>query len=65
MADTKKTVDAEKTKAAPPPALAPASESEDSAVQQLIAEQDIHRQNGDDAAVAAITERLAELGFRG
>lgn len=46
------------------PVLAPASESGDPAVHQLIAEMDIARRNGDDARVESLTARLADLGFK-
>jgi hypothetical protein len=44
--------------------LAPAAESTDPAVHQLMAEVDILRQNGDDDAVQAKLADLAELGYR-
>lgn len=56
--------DAKKPTPAKEPALGRASESGDPAVQQLLAEIEIHRQNGDDAKVAAAAERLAALGFK-
>jgi hypothetical protein len=43
--------------------LASAAESGDAAVQQILAEREIHAQNGDDAAVARADDRLADLGF--
>jgi hypothetical protein len=46
------------------PALAPASESGDPAVHQILAELDISRRNEDDEQVKTLTERLAKLGFK-
>jgi hypothetical protein len=43
--------------------LAPASESGDPAVHQALAELEIHRSNGDDAAVRGVVARLNDLGF--
>ena len=43
--------------------LAKASESSDAAVQNLLAEQEIHRMNGDDDKVADTVRRLADLGY--
>lgn len=54
---------AEKHAAGPEPKLAPASESGDPAVHQLLAELQTARSNGNDDAVQALTGRLAELGF--
>lgn len=51
-----------KAKAAEP-VLGKASESGDPAVQQLLAEIEIHRANGDDARVKETADRLAGLGF--
>ena len=47
----------------PKPALARASESGDPAVHRLLAELQTARQNGDEAGVEAVTERLADLGY--
>jgi hypothetical protein len=44
--------------------LARAAESGDPAVHQVLAELGTARANGDDAAVAALTARLADLGFQ-
>lgn len=52
------------TRKAPARDLAPAAESGDPAVHQLIAEMDILRQNGDDDAVKAKQGELAELGYK-
>lgn len=46
------------------PSLARAAESGDPAVHQVLAELGTARANGDDAAVAALTARLADLGFQ-
>jgi hypothetical protein len=55
---------AEQAKAAKAaPKLAPASESSDPAVHQLIAEQQTAHMNGDQARVAEVAAALAELGF--
>lgn len=55
------------TEKAPEPAarkpLARAAESGDAAVQKLLAEQEIHRSNGDDEKADAVTKELAELGY--
>lgn len=59
MAEAKKTVE-------PTPAagkLAPASESGDPAVHQLLAEKQTALSNGNDDEVAAVTKRLADLGY--
>jgi hypothetical protein len=45
-----------------PPVLGVAGESSDPLVQQLLAEREIVARNGDKAAVAALTEKLAALG---
>lgn len=55
--------DAKKPTPAKVPALGRASESGDPAVQQLLAQIEIHRSNGDDAKVAEAAAKLAELGF--
>ena len=56
---------AEEKKPAPKPApkLARAWESGDPAVHQLLAEIATARSNGDDAALKAVTEELAALGY--
>lgn len=59
MADEKKT----ETKVAP--SKAPASESGDPAVHQLLAEQDIARRNGDEDGVKEASKKLADLGYAG
>jgi hypothetical protein len=46
-----------------PAVLARAAESGDAAVQKLLAEQEIHRSNGDDEKLDAVTKELAELGY--
>jgi hypothetical protein len=51
-------------KATARPALAPAAESSDPAVHQLLAERDIAARNNDTDAAEAATARLAELGYR-
>ena len=56
--------DAKKAAPAKEPTLGRASESGDPAVQQLLAEIEIHRSNGDDAKVAEAADRLAGLGFK-
>lgn len=61
MADQKH---AEQPKAAPKPELGAAGESSDPAVHQLLAERATAESNGDEAAVKALTERLAELGVK-
>jgi len=51
---------------APEPKKAPlarAAESGDPAVQKLLAEQEIHRSNGDDDKVAEVSDQLAKLGY--
>jgi hypothetical protein len=55
--------DAKKPRQAREPALGRASESGDPAVQQLLAEIEIHRSNGDDDKVRDTAARLARLGF--
>jgi len=45
------------------PVLGRASESGDPAVHQILAELGSARSNGDDAAVKALTGKLADLGF--
>jgi len=47
-----------------PATLAPAAESSDPAVHQLLAERDIAARNGDEDAAKAATARLAELGYQ-
>jgi hypothetical protein len=47
----------------PAPALTPASESTDPALQALLAQRHAHEMNGDAEAAAAITRQLAELGY--
>lgn len=49
-------------KAAPPPELAPAGESADPRVHQLLAERETAERNGDADAVKAVDEQLAALG---
>ena len=49
--------------AAPRGKLAPAAESGDPAVHQLLADIQTARLNGDDAAVKDLTKKLADLGF--
>jgi hypothetical protein len=60
VAESKKTAEP-----APPPkpSLAPASTSGDPAVHQVLAELQTARSNSDDAAIKALTEKLADLGF--
>lgn len=48
---------------APAPTLAPASNSGDPAVHQLLAELQTARSNGDDEKVQALTSQLADLGY--
>jgi hypothetical protein len=48
---------------AQPPRLARAGESGDAGVQWLLAERSAHVSNGDDAKLAEIDAKLAELGF--
>lgn len=48
----------------PAPGLAPAAESQDPAVHQLIAEAYTAHQNGDEAAEQAARAELAKLGFQ-
>jgi cysteinyl-tRNA synthetase len=43
--------------------LGKAAESGDPTIQRLLAEQEIHRSNGDDEQVDKIREQLAGLGF--
>lgn len=64
-ADTKTSTDkpAEKPAEKKAPALARAGESSDAGVQQILAEREIHAQNGDDDAVAKADDRLADLGY--
>ena len=45
------------------PVLGSAAESGDPAVHQVLAERETALANGDDDAAAALTRRLAELGF--
>ena len=59
VADTKKST-AASSKAT---GLAPAGASGDPAVHQILAELATARSNGDDAAVEALTAKLADLGF--
>ena len=47
-----------------PPQLGAAGESTDPLVHQALAEREIAISNGDEAAVAALTGRLAELGVK-
>jgi hypothetical protein len=58
---------AEQPKAAPlkaaPPELGSAAASGDPAVHQVLAERETAISNGDEDAAAALTKRLAELGF--
>jgi hypothetical protein len=54
------------TDKAPEPKKAPlarAAESGDPAIQKLLAEQEIHRSNGDDEKVKEVSDQLAKLGF--
>lgn len=56
------------TEKAPEPAAKPAplgraSESGDPAVQKLLAEQEIHRSNGNEDKIAEVTDQLAALGY--
>jgi hypothetical protein len=44
--------------------LAPASESADAAVHQLLAERQTASMNGDEAGMRAVDEALAKLGYR-
>jgi hypothetical protein len=62
VAEVRKT-EAPKAPEKPAPKLARASESSDAAVHNLLAEQEIHRMNGDDKKVADTVRRLAELGY--
>jgi len=55
--------DSKKPEPKPEPKLARASESGDAAVQQLLAERQIHLDNEDSNRVADIDARLARLGF--
>ena len=48
----------------PAPVLAPASESGDPAVHQLLAARQTAEMNGSDEGVKAATDALAKLGFR-
>jgi len=68
MAETKKpdqsSSAAKEAAAAPKASLAPAAESGDPAVHQLLAELDIARSNGDEGGVKAAVDALAELGFK-
>ena len=43
--------------------LGKAAESGDPTVQKLLAEQEIHRSNGDDEKVEEVSDQLARLGF--
>ena len=68
MAD-KKTAEPEPAPAPEPapvaePVLGAAGESADPAVHQVLAERETAISNGDDAAAAALTERLAALGVK-
>ncbi len=56
---------AAKTAAKPEPALrlGRVGESGDAGVHNLLAQRHVHVSNGDDAAVKAIDDQLAELGF--
>ena len=47
----------------PPESLAPASESSDAAVQNLLAEREAARLNDDEDAVKGVDKRLADLGY--
>ena len=49
---------------APGPVLGAAGESADPQVHQVLAERETAISNGDEAAVAALTERLAALGVK-
>lgn len=44
--------------------LVPAAETSNAAAQNLLAERETHRLNGDDEAVDAVTDKLGELGFK-
>jgi hypothetical protein len=44
--------------------LVPAGETSNAAAQNLLAERETHRLNGDDEAHDAVTEKLGELGFK-
>ena len=44
--------------------LVPAGETSNAAAQNLLAERETHRLNGDDGAHDAVTEKLGELGFK-
>lgn len=46
------------------PSLAPAAASSDPAVHRLLAEREIAVSNGDEKAAGAVTDALAELGYR-
>lgn len=65
MADDKKVTPARTAthKAAQPRALAPAAESSDPAVHQLLAALQTARSNGNDDEVNVVTRKLADLGF--
>jgi len=47
----------------PEPVLAKASESGDGAVQQLLAQREIHLANGDNARATDVDRQLAQLGY--
>jgi hypothetical protein len=51
------------TQPEPSPSLRPASESSDPAVHQLLAEQDIARQNEDEDEAKRTQDALADLGY--
>ena len=59
----KKDEQAKQDAPAPPP-LSPAGESSDPLVHQALAEREIAASNGDEAAVKALTGRLAGLGVK-
>lgn len=50
--------------ASPAPVLAPASESGDPAVHQILAERQTAAMNSDEGAIAAADSALAKLGFK-
>lgn len=50
-------------KAPAAPKLGRAAESGDAGVHNLLAERHVHLSNGDDAMVADVDRRLAELGY--
>lgn len=63
MADTKKPAESATVSGKLSVQLAPAGESGDPSVHQILAELQSARSNGDDEAVKDLTKKLAGLGF--